>query len=42
MPLVHKRLHIHLDTTGRLIQEALSQYVAEVREGVFPGEEHSF
>jgi 3-methyl-2-oxobutanoate hydroxymethyltransferase len=27
---------------GRLIQEALSQYVAEVREGVFPGEEHSF
>ncbi|MDT7909876.1 MAG: 3-methyl-2-oxobutanoate hydroxymethyltransferase, partial [Thermus sp.] len=27
---------------GRLIQEALSRYVAEVREGVFPGEEHSF
>jgi Ketopantoate hydroxymethyltransferase len=27
---------------GRLIQEALSRYVAEVREGVFPGEEHGF
>ena len=27
---------------GRLIQEALSRYAAEVREGVFPGEEHSF
>lgn len=27
---------------GRLIQEALSRYAQEVREGVFPGEEHSF
>lgn len=26
----------------KLFQEALSQYVREVREGVFPGEEHSF
>ncbi|RTH01096.1 3-methyl-2-oxobutanoate hydroxymethyltransferase [Thermus scotoductus] len=26
----------------RLFLEALSQYVREVREGVFPGEEHSF
>ncbi|WP_038057728.1 3-methyl-2-oxobutanoate hydroxymethyltransferase [Thermus amyloliquefaciens] len=27
---------------GRLFREALSQYVREVREGVFPAEEHSF
>lgn len=27
---------------GRLIQEALARYAQEVREGLFPGEEHSF
>ncbi|GGM97639.1 3-methyl-2-oxobutanoate hydroxymethyltransferase [Thermus composti] len=27
---------------GRLIQEALTRYAEEVRQGVFPGEEHSF
>ncbi|MFN4071650.1 MAG: 3-methyl-2-oxobutanoate hydroxymethyltransferase, partial [Thermus caldifontis] len=27
---------------GRLFHEALSRFVREVREGVFPDEEHSF
>ncbi len=27
---------------GRLFQEALARYAEEVRQGVFPGPEHSF